>query len=89
MEVVCRKTNGNAELHCCVCGQGFVLFWDRQTASERIAARREIQESLRRQHGRSSGCEVHPEGSFMVPEWTASVFHTVLAIPGKAPVWEL
>lgn len=86
MQVVCKKTGGNAELHCCVCGQGFVVFWERQSARERMAARHEIQESLRRQHRGSSGREAHPEGSFLIPEGNASAS---LVPPGNAPAWGL
>ncbi len=87
MQVLCKKTSGLAEVHCCVCGQGFVMFWDRQPASERIAARHEIQESLRRQHLGTTGREAHPQGGFLVPEWSGSRMNATM--PGKAPVWEL
>jgi len=91
MQVVCRKTDGNAELHCGVCGQGFVAFWERQSATERAAVRQEIQETLRRQHRRSGGSEVHPQGSFLAPnfapEWSGSSISA--ALPGTVPAWEL
>ena len=43
MQVLCKSTNGNAETHCCVCGQGFVMFWERQSRAERIQVMKEIQ----------------------------------------------
>src|SRR5208337_1697021 len=61
MQVLCKKTDGNAEAHCCVCGQGFVMFWDRQSRPERVAALHEIQEVLRRHHRDSSSPEAHPK----------------------------
>lgn len=88
MQVVCKQTNGNAELHCCVCGQGFVMFWDRHSAAERMAARHEIQEALRQQHRGARGREAHPQSSFLVPEWNGSAAQ-ITARPGEAPVWEL
>lgn len=91
MQVVCRKTEGNAEFHCGVCGQGFVAFWDRQPAMERAAVRHEIQETLRRQHRRSASRDAHPQGSFLAPnfapEWNSPTLSQ--ALPGTVPAWEL
>ena len=72
MQVLCKKTGGNAETHCCVCGQGFVMFWDRQSRAERIAAVHEIQQVLRHHHGTATGPEAHPSDSFTVPEWSGA-----------------
>lgn len=88
MQVYCRKTNGNAELHCCVCGQGFVMFWERQTATERAVLRAEIQEMLRRQHRATDGPEAHPLGEFAGPEWETS-YSSTAGMAGNVPVWEL
>lgn len=94
MQVVCKKTDGNAETHCCVCGQGFVMFWDRQSRNERIAALHEIQEAFRPQHRNAAGPEAHPKDSFPVPEWSgASAFSGTaaqgIAVPGKAHTLDL
>lgn len=72
MQVLCKKTNGNAETHCCVCGQGFVIFWDRQSRTERIAALHEIQNVLRNHHRNKAGPEAHPQDSYAIPEWNAA-----------------
>lgn len=88
MQVYCRKTSGNAELHCCVCGQGFVMFWDRQTAIERAVTRAEIQEMLRRQHRATAGREPHPQTEFAMPEWESPLSTPVTAV-GTVPAWEL
>jgi hypothetical protein len=69
MQVLCKSTSGNAETHCCVCGQGFVLFWERQSRTERVQAMREIQSTLRNQHRNHKGANAHPNGAFLVPEW--------------------
>lgn len=87
MQVLCGKANGNAEIHCCVCGQGFVLFWDRQSATERTATRSEIQETLRRQHRRCAGSDAHPHSTFLVPQWETACLSA--ALPGNVPVWDL
>jgi hypothetical protein len=69
MQVLCKRTNGFAETHCCVCGQGFVMFWERQSRSERLDAMKDIQKALRNQHRHHKGPEAHPGSPFLVPEW--------------------
>ena len=76
MQVLCKKADGNAETHCCICGQGFVLFWDRQSRMERIAALHETQEILRRHHHVKAGPEAHPMNSFPVPEWGGAIAYS-------------
>jgi hypothetical protein len=89
MQVYCRKTEGNAELHCCVCGQGFLMFWERQTAIERAVTRAEIHEMLRRQHRAAAGPEAHPQAEFAVPEWDRTYGRDVPVPTGTVPVWDL
>lgn len=84
MQVLCKRTAGNAETHCCVCGQGFVMFWDRQSRSERISALHEIQETLRLHHRTTHGPEAHPKDSFRVPEWSGAKDSVGQAIPDAA-----
>lgn len=81
MQVLCKKTDRNAEIHCCVCGQGFVMFWDRHSRAERIAALHEIQAVLRRQHRNSSEPDAHPSISFPVPEWRGNPVLTGVGAP--------
>lgn len=69
MKVYCKSTNGNSEFRCGVCGQGFVLFWERQPRVERVAILSEIQETMRRHHRISPGREAHPQGGFLAPDW--------------------
>jgi hypothetical protein len=89
MQVLCKSTGGNAELHCCVCGQGFVMFWERQSRTERREALHDIQEMLRQHHHTAPGPEVHPRTGFLVPEWNGPIAFSGAAILGNAPVWEL
>lgn len=87
MQVLCKATKGNAETHCCVCGQGFVMFWDRQSRSERFTAQHEIQETFRRHHRSAPGPEAHPTGIFPVPDWNESTERADTAASGAAPLW--
>jgi hypothetical protein len=89
MQVLCKSTSGNAEIHCCICGQGFVLFWERESRSQRIEAMKEIQNALRRQHGNRRGAEMHPKDIFLVPEGDSSSGFAESANREHAPSWAL
>jgi hypothetical protein len=89
MQVLCKSTYGNAETHCSVCGLGFVMFWERQSLSERRETLREMQKTLRNQHRSHKGSEAHPSGGFLVPEWNSSDTVAATAISGQAPSWAL
>jgi hypothetical protein len=89
MQVLCRRTNGNAEFHCCVCGQGFVMFWERQSHTERTRVLHEIQETMRRHHRAAPGPEAHPQDGFLAPQMTGSVEFAGAGVLGSAPAWEL
>ncbi|MGB7265189.1 MAG: hypothetical protein WBC92_06725 [Terracidiphilus sp.] len=89
MKVFCKSTDGNAEFRCGVCGQGFVLFWERQSRRERAAILSEIQETLRRQHRTSQGREAHPRGGFLAPEWGDPNELAAAALEGSNQVLDL
>jgi hypothetical protein len=89
MQVFCKKTDGYAEVTCCVCGQGFVLFWDRHTSVERAVIKAEFQEILRRQHRIAPGREAHPSNEFAVPQWEQTPWEAEVAMAGKAPARDL
>ena len=86
MQILCKIAKGKAETHCGICGQGFIMFWDRQSRNERFAALREIQDMLRRHHRVSPGPEAHPTASFPVPDWNGSSGLDEVA-SGTAPTW--
>ncbi len=86
MQVLCKRTSGDAEFHCCVCGQGFVMFWERESQADRMEAKRELQEMLRRQHRMHRGPEAHPAGEFVVPSWRGTF---TPATRGNPPVSDL
>jgi hypothetical protein len=89
MQVLCKSTEQNAETHCCVCGQGFVLFWERQSHAERAEALREIQKTLRGHHRDQPGPEAHPRAGFLVPRRDDPVAFSGTATLGHAPSWAL
>ena len=89
MQVLCKSTNGNAETHCCVCGQGFVLFWERESRSQRAEAIKEIQMTLRHQNRSLRGPEAHPNGGVLVPDFKSSDSRSGASVLGHAPSWAL
>lgn len=89
MQVLCRRTNGNAEFHCCVCGQGFVMFWERQSHSERVSVMREIHETMRRHHRVASGREAHPQDGFLAPQMGSSLELAGAGAAGGVSAWDL
>ena len=89
MQVLCKSSNGNAETHCSVCGQGFIFFWERQSRAERAEALQEIHKALRKQHVDQAGPEAHPESAFLVPQWNGPIAFSGAAILGNAPTWAL
>jgi hypothetical protein len=89
MQVLCKGTQENADVHCEICGMGFVLFWERQSPSERAQGLAEIQETLRQHHRASNWPEAHPERSFLVPRWDGPIAFSGAAILGNAPAWAL
>ena len=89
MQVLCKSTTGNSEVKCSVCGQGFVLFWERQSRSERLEALQEIQKTLRGHHQKLAGPEAHPQTGFLIPEWDGPNAYSGAAVLGHAPTWAL
>lgn len=89
MQVLCKSINENADTYCSVCGQGFVLFWERQTKSERAHSLRDIEKALRNHHEIHPGPEAHPVRGFLVPDWQGTVAFSGAAILGNAPSWAL
>lgn len=89
MQVLCKSSNEHAETSCSVCGQGFALYWERQSKAERAQALKEIDKTLRSHHSKHAGPEAHPNRGFLVPEWSGPIAFSGAAILGNAPSWAL
>jgi hypothetical protein len=68
---------------------GFVMFWERQSRTERIEVMKEIQNTLRHHQRNQKGPGAHPKGSFLVPEWNSSDSGSGASVHGHAPSWAL
>jgi hypothetical protein len=89
MQVLCKSTNGNAECNCCVCGQGFVMYWERQSRNEQAEALREIQQTFLRHHRENMGMHAHPQTGFLVPEWNGPMAYSGAGLLGSVSAWDL
>lgn len=89
MQVLCKSTSGVPDLCCSVCGQGYLLVWERQSRAERAAALKEVSKTLRGHHLNGSGPEAHPQRSFMVADRTSPIAPSGTATLGHAPSWAL
>ncbi len=89
MQILCKSSDQHVETCCSVCGQGFALYWERQSKTERAQAVREIEKVLRSHHTRQAGPQAHPTRGFMVSDWGGPVTFSGAAILGNAPSWAL
>ena len=89
MQVLVKASDENVETRCSICGQGFALYWERQTRLERAEALREIGKTLRQHHRGDGGHKAHPDRGFLVPEWNGPIAFSGAAILGNAPSWAL
>jgi hypothetical protein len=90
MQVLCKSSSeGTAAICCSVCGQGFALYWERQSKIERSLALQEIAKTLRGHHTEQPGPAAHPDRGFLVPEGSGPLGFSGAAIRGNAPSWAL
>jgi hypothetical protein len=89
MQVLLKSAETAVETRCSVCGQGFVMFWERTSKMEKIEALRQIDSTLRHHHHSGKIQHAHPEKGFLVPEWDGPIAYSGAAILGNAPAWAL
>jgi hypothetical protein len=87
MQVLCKASKTAGDVQCSVCGQGFLVYWTRTSASERAKMQAVIVRALQAQHAEASGSEAHPEAGFNLPEWNGEPRFSAAALLGNAPEW--
>jgi hypothetical protein len=85
MQVLCKRSDENVEARCSVCGQGFTLYWERQTPAERVDALQKVNTALIAHHANKADAGVHPDAGFLVPSWNGNIAFSGAAILGNAP----
>ena len=85
MQVQRKSSSETIEAQCDVCGQGFTLYWERQTPAEKADAREAVESVLRDHHRIRQDADAHPDSGFLVPAWDGPVAFSGAAILGNAP----
>ncbi len=88
MQVLCKLSMTSNDVRCNVCGQGFLVYWERQaTREEQDEVRQQVQLQLAEHHGTDDGPTAHPESAFNVPAWDGLAKFSCAALLGGAPEW--
>jgi hypothetical protein len=87
MQVLCKKSMTSCDIRCKVCGQGFVVFWERHSRDEQAEAVRLLTDEIRNHHSNNDGAEAHPEYGFNLPAWDGIAAFSGAAVLGNAPTW--
>ena len=87
MQVLCKISNAQSDVHCRVCGQGFSVYWAHTSQTEREDARRLIVEGLASHHSDSNSTHVHPRIGFSVPNWSRVPEFAFADLFGGAQRW--
>ena len=71
MQVLLKRSQEKKDIECSVCKQGFRLYWERTSPSERETMRAIIQGELIRHHdNKLNAIDAHPARPFNLPEWS-------------------
>lgn len=86
MQVLCKPSDNSPDVQCPVCGQGFLLYWERSSRDQQEDTRQSIQQALRDHHADNTATEAHPGPAFNIPSWSGSPRFSAAALLGGAPV---
>jgi hypothetical protein len=90
MQVLCERSNAGNDVRCAVCGQGFLVYWERSSRAERETARKDVVEALMGQHeDMTSGHHAHPVARFTVPTWSGNPAYSGAALLGGATAYAI
>jgi hypothetical protein len=87
VQVVCQPSNSSADVHCPVCGQGFLLYWERTCLIEQGETLSDIQQSLADHHTADLDSDepIHPLAAFNIPAWSGNPEFSGAAMLGGLP----
>ena len=88
MSVTCLMSNLANDLRCPVCGQGFLVFAERMSATAREQVKRRVQLTMRSHHaGALGGLHVHPTTAFAVEQENAGTYEGLNSwLPKGSPI---
>jgi hypothetical protein len=67
MQVLCYSNDHSVEIRCHDCGQGFALYWGRQTETEKAEALEEMVCALKIHHCIATGAKANSTHGSLVP----------------------
>ena len=85
MQVLCVATEECADIVCKVCGEGYRLYFERQSQAEREQAVAMVTRALANHHVTANGPLAHPKKPFNVPDWSGPAEWSAAALLGGAP----
>ena len=68
MQILCKASNDASDACCGICGQRFVISWERTSRAAQTDTLRHIQQALRDHHVDSNSPGAHPQEPFHVPD---------------------
>lgn len=83
MQVLCKPTNASPDIKCPVCGQGFLLYWERSSRDQQDDTLPNILQVLREHHNRLD-FTTHPGSPFNIPSWSGLPQFSAAALLGGA-----
>jgi hypothetical protein len=86
MQAFCKPVDSSPDVRCPVCGQGFLLYWERSSRSQQDATRQSIKQALSDHHIDADPTGAHPDAAFNIPSWSGSPQFSAAALLGGAPV---
>ena len=87
MQVLCKSSRTSPDVQCPVCGEGFQLFWERTSRTERNQTVKKILQALAAHHDTAAGADSgpHPEEPFNIPNWAGHPQFSGAALLGGFP----
>ncbi len=83
MQVLCKPSDETPDLRCPVCNKGFLLYWERSSHEQRLAALPDIRQALR-EHHEDLNFLTHPGPAFNIPSWSGLPQFSAAALLGGA-----
>lgn len=83
MQVLCKPTDASPHIQCPVCGQGFLLYWERSARDQQDGTLPSILQALREHHNHP-GLTSHPGSPFNIPSWSGLPQFSAAALLGGA-----
>ncbi|WP_213805198.1 hypothetical protein [Granulicella sp. dw_53] len=85
MQVVCQPSQSSSDVRCPVCGEGFLLYWERTSRTERHETLGKIQQALSDHHKTEAEGKAHPVAAFNIPSWSGLARFSGAALLGGLP----